>query len=121
MFDDYPKKRPNFPGSYSLIYKNFYKGNRQGKSLASFFARKVDSWLHKKIASDISHHHNKKTLKLCAGTLNQLINEEPNHYDIVELFNELYIDSPCFDKITSIYNDISDISIVARYDRIISI
>jgi hypothetical protein len=81
----------------------------------------MESWLHKKVAQDVPKKHTKKTLEIGAGTLNQLDYEESIHYDIVEPFKKLYLDSPNFEKINNFYEDVNEIDLNNKYDRITSI
>ena len=121
MFKNYPKRRIKLPESFNKIYKQQYKSNREGQTRASWLAQKVESWMHKKVASDVVGLHNKKTLEIGAGTLNHLKHEKSEKYDIVEPFNELYLDSPFLKQINNIYKDIDEINMNQKYDRIISI
>ena len=61
-----------------------------------------------------------KTLEIGAGTLNQLKYEQSSHYDIVEPFSELYKIS-IYHTNKNIYNDIDEIDISQKYDRITSV
>jgi len=121
MFENYPKKRIKLPEEILNVYNEHYKKNREGQTKASSLAQKMESWLHKKIASDVSPIHNKKTLEIGAGTLNQLKYEQSSHYDIIEPFTELFSDSRHLSKINKIYNDIDEIDLLEKYDRITSI
>ncbi len=121
MFENYPKKRTELPEGISNIYKSHYKSNREGGSKASNLAQKMESWLHRKVASDVPAIHTKKTLEIGAGTLNQLKYEQSDHYDIVEPFSELFTNSQFRSKIKNIFNDIDEIDILTKYDRITSI
>jgi len=61
--------------------------NREGKTSASFFSQKMESWMHKQVASDVTglQSSQKKTLEIGAGTFNQLNYEPVNAtYDIIE-------------------------------------
>lgn len=121
MFDNYPKKRSDLPESFQTIYKNHYKSNRNGETSASSLAQKMESWLHKKVAADVSKKHTKKTLEIGAGTLNQLKYEQSSYYDIIEPFFDLYSDSEYLNKIENIYTDIDEINLNTTYDRITSV
>lgn len=118
----FPKKRKELPPEYKKIYTEHYLVNREGKSAATSYSKKLESWLHKKIAKDVVGRDFKKTtLEIGAGTLNQLSFEPCNKsYDIVEPFKELYEGSVELKNIRSIYSDISAIKGVA-YDRITSV
>jgi len=127
MFDNFPKVRPELPKEIKDIYAKHYKSNRDGDTTAASLAQKMESWLHKQVASDIvilptSSDSPKITLELGAGTLNHLNYESTGStYDVVEPFKELYMNSPHLKKIRNIYTDISDVPIESCYDRIISI
>ena len=121
MFDNYPKNRTELPQSYLEIYNEHYKANRDGGTKASSIARKMESWLHKKVASDVTRINDKKTLEIGAGTLNQLEYEQSNQYDIIEPFKELFSNSPFLNKINNIFSDIDEVDLNQKYDRITSI
>lgn len=121
MFDQYPKIRTKLPEELEKIYKYQYKSNREGNTTASGIAQKMEAWLHRKVAADVKGKHAFRTLEIGAGTLNQLKFEDPEHYDIVEPFKELFADSPLKAKLSNIYSDIEEISYSQRYDRITSI
>lgn len=124
MFEKFPKIRPSLPKEIQDVYSAHYKSNREGQTLASSWAQKMESWLHKQVARDVinSQSSNKVTLELGAGTLNQLRYElDIQSYDIVEPFTDLYKNSPLLKRIRNKYSDISNIPENSRYDRIISI
>ena len=109
------------PETIAAIYKEHYKSNREGSSKASGLGQRMEVWLHKKVASDVSCFHSKKTLEIGAGTLNQLKYEQSDQYDIIEPMGDLYKDSAYLEKIRNIYRDIDDIDLSQKYDRITSI
>jgi hypothetical protein len=124
MFHNFPKIRPALPKEIDEIYSNYYKSNRDGQTIVSSHTRKIESWMHKKVARDTigTQHSNKATLEIGAGTLNQLpyeTNSQP--YDIVEPFTNLYRNSLHLHRIRNIYKDISDVPSEYSYDRITSI
>lgn len=121
MFNNYPKVRKELPEEYRQIYVNQYKENREGDSTAAGLAQKMESWLHKKVAKDVQNDFNKKTLEIGAGTLNQLHHEKTKYYDAIEPFSELYTNSALLSRINNMYNDIDDIEMIQKYDRITSI
>lgn len=109
------------PYEYQKIYTEHYINNREGRTSASFLSQKMEAWLHKKVAQDLHGKHDKATLEIGAGTLNQLNFEDTRPYDIVEPFEDLYIASSKLSKVDRIYSDIADVEISKRYDRITSI
>lgn len=121
MFENYPKERIELPLKYRKIYSEHYKNNRDGATSASSLAQKMESWLHRKVAKDVLNVSNKSTLEIGAGTLNQLMYERTNPYDIIEPFSELYTHSKFKDQINDVYQDIAEIDEAKRYDRITAI
>ena len=124
MFDNFPKMRPPLPKEIQDIYLAQYKSNREGQTTASSLAQRMESWLHRQVASDVANPQDsaKVTLELGAGTLNQLPYEPTIHsYDIVEPFTDLYKNSPLLGKVRNIYSDISEVPSSCRYDRITSV
>lgn len=121
MFEEFPKKRIELPEEFKKIYLSHYHKNRNGATLATFFSKRMERWMHKKIAADIQQNKHSNTLEIGAGTLNHLAYENSTHYDIVEPFKELYINSDNLKKIRNVYNDIEEISPSSKYKRIISI
>lgn len=121
MFSNFPKQRIKLPSEISSIYEKQYISNRNGATKASSLAQKMESWLHKKVASDVQNKHEKKTLEIGAGTLNQLQYEHSTHYDIVEPFKELYLESSNLEKVNRFYSDIDELDGSEKYDRITSV
>ena len=117
---NFPKKRPELPREYQLIYEAEYLNNRNGYGLVSAFASALESWMHRKAASH--HELGDSVLELGAGTLNHL-EFEPNvgAYDIVEPFHQLYDGRESHSKIRSSYQTIHDVPESNRYARILSV
>jgi hypothetical protein len=124
MFENFPKKRHSLPKEIQNIYSAHYKSNREGLTIASSLAMRIEAWLHKQVASDVASPQNsaKSTLELGAGTLNQL-QYEPMvaPYDIVEPFADLYKSSSLLGRVRYCYSDISEVPASCRYDRITSV
>ncbi len=121
MFNNYPKTRSILSDAYQKIYAEHYKNNRDGATRASSVSQKMEEWLHKKVAQDLQDGKDKSTLEIGAGTLNQLLYEETQPYDIIEPFTQLFEKSPLLPKIRHIYQDIDDINLDTQYDRITAI
>jgi SAM-dependent methyltransferase len=98
-----------------------YKDNREGKGIMSFLSQKMESWMHKQVAKNCFPGN--YVLEIGSGTLNHLKYElfvQPE-YDIVEPFKKLFEKSSYLSKVRNIYEDISQVPNVNKYDRIISI
>lgn len=123
MLNGFPKVRPALPDGIAKIYETHYKQNRRGETPASSLSRRMESWLHRTVASDIRRDPTRRaTLEIGAGTLNQLGYEpEVGPYDVVEPFRELYEGSSLLSRVRSVYTDIDDVPEDLRYDRITAI
>lgn len=107
LLKTYPRKRKSLPQQYKDIYAQHYAENRKGKTKVSNLSRKMEYWMHRKIAE--SSARNQRTLEIGAGTLNQLDFEQTDLYDIVEPYKELFQNSPSLKYVRNIYSDISEI------------
>lgn len=105
------------------MYNRIYEENRNGGTKASSITKKMETWLHKKVASDVAGvSADRDTLEVGAGTLNQLDFESVRgRYDIVEPFADLYKESGHLPLIGTIYRDINEIIGEQIYDRITSV
>lgn len=125
MFEEFPKKRIELSDEYKKIYEIHYKRNRGGKTPISKISNMLEAVAHHYIASDLKKKkmNGVKTLEIGAGTLNHLKYEceYSNHYDIVEPFYELYKESKDLKLINKCYEDLCEVPITNKYDRIISI
>jgi len=120
----YPKIRPKLDDDLAKIYQDEYKKNRNGLTAVTSVAKKLETWMHKKVAGSYYSVNSQrcKTLEIGAGTLNQLPYEEENiDFDIVEPMTFLFKDSNLLHRIRNIYSDISDIPTSNQYSRIISV
>jgi SAM-dependent methyltransferase len=122
ILNKYPKKRIDLPPEYQKIYDTHYFTNRNGEYKTTSVSQKLESWMHKKIARDVSTLDKKySTLEIGAGTLNQLHYESAGEqYDIVEPFTVLFENSPLKKNIRTVYKDIGDI-VGVTYDRITTV
>src|SRR5215510_13904163 len=92
----FPKQRPPLPEAYQKIYVEHYKRNREGASAASSLSQKMESWMHRKVAEDVTGlSKGPRTLEIGAGNLNHLQYEPPSgDYDVVEPIIDLVTGSP---------------------------
>jgi len=123
ILNKFPKQRIELPEAYRKIYNEHYLSNREGKYKTTSLSQKLESWMHKKVASDLMlTGDTRSTLEIGAGTLNQLAYERAEgEYDIVEPFKELFEDSAHLSRIDQIYADISEVPAEKKYDRVTSI
>ncbi len=118
----YPKKRIELPESYRAIYQQHYFGNRNGEYTTTSISKRLEGWLHYKVASDIRPGSQASTLEIGAGTLNQLPFEPiVGPYDIVEPFRALYENAPGRERVRNVFDDISQAKHTGPYDRITNI
>ena len=52
-FDAFPKKCPELPEEFIQIYADHYKKNREGNTSATSVSKKMEAWMHKKVAEDV--------------------------------------------------------------------
>jgi hypothetical protein len=122
LFPAFPKRRQPLPPEYAAIYLQHYRNSREGNSQILGLAQRMESWMHKKIAEDVTGTSPKSTLELGAGNLNQLPYEPHSRpYDIVEPFRKLYESSPQLARVRNVYADIAEIPSGNRYQRITSV
>jgi hypothetical protein len=122
ILSSFPKRRLPLPPEFQAIYSEQYKENREGKSNAAGLAQRMESWMHRKVAADVSDGPGRSTLEIGAGTLNHLPYEKHSKpYDIVEPFHFLYESSTFLERLENVYDDIAEIPNESRYERIVSI
>lgn len=122
VFASFPKRRPPLPPKFAEIYSEHYQSNRRGASAASGLSQKLEAWMHRQVAADISAGQSRSTLEIGAGTLNHLAYEPHSApYDIVEPFRDLYSSAPELCRIRRIFADLREIPPGNKYSRIISI
>ncbi len=118
LLQTYPRKREKLPMEYERIYTKHYKENRGGITKVSSISRRLEYWMHRKVAK--TSLKESKTLELGGGNLNQLDFEHTAVYDVVEPYQELYQNSSNLCYVRNVYSDISEIK-NEQYDRIISV
>lgn len=123
VLSNFPKTRSILSDDYKKIYNIHYMLNRKRKTPVAYLTSIMESWSHFQVAKDLWKDCCLTTLEIGAGTLNHIPYElkHLNKYDIVEPFIDLYKDSEYLTYINNIFNDISDIPLCKKYDRIISI
>ena len=122
MFSQFPKQRTPLPPEYAAIYLQHYRNSREGNSQILGLAQRMERWMHRKVAADATRGSPKATLEIGAGNLNQLPYEPQSHpYDIIEPFRELFANSPHLTRVRNVYDDIAEVPLENRYDRITSV
>jgi hypothetical protein len=120
-FDQYPKKRIPLPDAYSVIHEEEYLVNRTSNNAANGIARKLEGWMHAKIAAD-AFKDNEVLLELGAGNLNHMPWEKRYaDYDVVEPFQKLLETSKNLLSVRNTYAGLSDVPKEIIYDRVISV
>jgi hypothetical protein len=122
ILSSYPKARLELPDAYRAIYKQHYLANRSGAYVTTSVSNKMEGWMHRRVASDLTSNSKVSTLEIGAGTLNQLPFEPPvGPYDIVEPFEVLYESAPGYERLRHVFSDIIQARDSGPYDRITSI
>ena len=122
LLSRFPKVRPTLPPAYQRIYDEHYIRNRTGGSPATFAARMMEAWMHRKVAEDTRYLQTPyRTLEIGSGNLNHIPYEPRSKpYDVVEPFETLAASSPENGNVSRVYRDIGEIH-ETRYNRILSI
>ena len=105
----YPKTRIDLPDEYKAIYEKHYLANRNGQYKTTSISQRLESWMHRQVATDLRPGVEVSTLEIGAGTLNQLPYEQVfGPYDIIEPFRVLYETAPGRERIRHTFDDISE-------------
>ncbi len=114
----FPKSRPPLPEAHRQRYVSDYRQNRQGQAGVSRLVAGLEAWMHRAMAGVAGA----EVLELGAGTLNHLPYETGTKiYDVVEPFHELWEDSPERVHVSRFFDDIRDVPVDQKYDKIISV
>lgn len=117
----FPKVRETLTPEYEKAFQEYYLKNRLADTTVTKASSQMEGWMHKKIAATIKYSRENGTLEIGAGTLNQLDYEVIKvRYDIVEPNVEWVETSEYKNKIGVRYDDIAEIPLTERYDRITS-
>jgi len=104
----FPKQRPTLPKEYQEIYDQHFNENRNGLTKISKLSSKVESWLHKKVATTAGE--GLSTLEIGGGSLNQFqFEKKMGIYDVVEPYHIIYESSPYRGFVDHFYDDISEV------------
>ncbi len=118
LLRSYPRTRPELPEAHGRVYEQEYKLNRGGDAAIEGLAKKLEGWMHGKIAA----HKDRPLLELGAGPLNHVPWEKAaGPYDVVEPFRALYAESPSRSRVRSFYDSLHDVPSDNKYQRVVSI
>ncbi len=119
LLSSYPRRRPELPPEHRSSYVDHYRANRAGKSGIGRAARRLESWMHRQVASGPPPQ---RILEIGAGNLNHVpYHPQARPYDAVEPFRELWEDSPHRLRIAHMYADLAEVPEANRYDAIVSV
>src|SRR5260370_21433737 len=117
LLETYPRHRPPLPPAHQRIYVEHYRAKRAGERGISYLARRLESWMHRKVADGVQG----SVLEIGAGNLNHLpYHSAAGAYDVVEPFRELWAGSPHLSRVRRIYSGIEEVPDHERYDAIVS-
>jgi hypothetical protein len=51
ILDKFPKERIELPEAYQKIYNQHYLSNREGKYKTTSLSKKLEAWMHTKVAA----------------------------------------------------------------------
>lgn len=113
----YPRARPPLTPAHEAIYAEQYRINRDGQTIATGAAQRLEQWMHRRVAGQSG-----PVLEIGAGTLNHLSFEQDRpDYDVVEPFRELYEGRPETARVRDFFDQTADVPSGRRYSRIISV
>jgi len=119
LLASYPRPHPPLSDEWQKIYVETYKSSREGKTFLYKLTQKLESWMHHSVAS---RAHTPHLLEIGAGTLNHVQYESQTElYDIAEPFSALYAGKPELSRVNMAYDDLFDVPLDNRYDRIVSV
>ncbi|MCR4378621.1 MAG: class I SAM-dependent methyltransferase [Rhodospirillales bacterium] len=119
ILQSFPKTRPPLADAYKKIFETEYIANREGTNTVSSLTQKLESWMHKRVAT---YQSSGPILEVGAGTLNHLSYENlSNPYDVIEPSEFLLNEGQNIHLVRKVYTEIRDIEPDTSYDRIISI
>jgi len=120
-FNQFPKIRTPLPDRYITIQEDEYLANRTSGDLANKIARKLEGWMHAKVADTAAGGY-EAILEVGAGSLNHVTWwKKYSSYDVVEPFQKLLETSGNLTLIRKVYSQLIEIPREVSYDRIISI
>lgn len=119
ILSSYPRSREPLTARLAELYIDEYCRNREGKKGLPAVVARLESWMHKSIATEIS---DARILELGGGTLNHVPYEKDfRAYDVVEPFRELWVNSGYRNVVSAIYEDIAWVPNGTTYDRTVSV
>lgn len=122
ILGSFPKTRTPLPPEYEAVYEEYYALNRAGGNTATGIAQRLESWMHRQVASlNEMYGASQRILEIGCGNLNHLKYEiEWSIYDAVEPFVSLYENNRDCSNVSHFYKSVAEIA-GAKYDRVISV
>jgi hypothetical protein len=125
LLGKFPKERPHLSPEMAQVHGMLLRANRERATTFSKLSNYLERWMHKRVASERQRAEtiqNQNVLEIGGGTLNHLkFESDKSHYDVIEPLYDHYGEKPQKTEVNCFYEDISEISDDAVYDRIISI
>lgn len=116
----FPKTRDDLPEDFQKVYDKFYQDNRAGNTPSSSVSRRLEQWMHRKVA--LGGKEGERILEIGAGSFNHLPYEKPTQaYDAIEPWDGLAKVGTNQSKVRKIYKDMNELPKDAQYDRIVSV
>ncbi len=119
LFKPFPKTRPPLSPEMKHLHKAELLTNRERRTVLAKFSNFLESWMHRRTASDGMGMGGGSILEIGGGTLNHL-RFEPGGvpYDVIEPFSGPYADKPQKKKVWNFFEDMGNIDPAERYQRI---
>ena len=119
LIASYPRQAPPLPQEWQKIYEETYQASRGGKTMLYWLTQRLEEWMHRQV---LASGHTNKLLEIGAGNLNHVkFERDVCCYDAVEPFSSLWLNRSECSSITKIFQDLADVPIDRKYNRIISI
>ncbi len=120
LLASYPRVRHGLPPELAAIYHDTYLSSREGRTVLYRITQMLEGWMHRRARRSAAP--GQQVLELGAGTLNHLRWEPAAAvYDVVEPYKALYEGRPEATGVRKFYDDLRDVPIANRYERILSI
>jgi hypothetical protein len=118
----FPKVRPAMSPKEEDAHVSIMRRNRERVTLFTRVSDALESWMHREAARREGLPMPHTLLEIGGGMLNHLPFEPADiPYDVIEPESEMYRDSPDLRRVRTMFDDIREIDLQHRYERIVSI